>query len=119
MQEIATEALDRLIPPGEEAGRRWGFALADGRVLVLAAEDVGMEEGITLSLHAADGTRLARLSRRLWLGDGFVGAPVPDGPAALRFTFPDGIAWRARVNTAPGWLQRLGLGPLMLRRVRP
>jgi hypothetical protein len=117
MRAIASAALDGLIP-ATDAGRRWGFALEDGRILMLVADEIGSEEGITLALHDRSGARVTALSRRLWLGGGFVTEPVPAGPDALCFEFPAGVAWRVRVVRVPAWLQRFGLGPLRLERAR-
>lgn len=92
------------------------FRLDDGRVLGLGAEEIGFEEGITIALFDPQGRELARLGRDLWFGTGFLGAPRVAGPRALDFDFPEGTPWRLTVRDAPGWLARLGLGPLRLRR---
>lgn len=110
--------LERL-PPAPEGGKRIGFALPDGRVLVLASEELGAEEGMTLSLHAADGARIARVNRRLWLSGGFVEDPVVEGEWALRFEFPKGVPWRAEVRPVGWWLAAFGVSPLTLRRTSP
>ncbi|MBR0657192.1 hypothetical protein [Plastoroseomonas arctica] len=96
---------------------RIGYALPDGRLLLLASEEIGADEGMTLSLHAADGARVAGVTRRLWLGGGFVEDPMPDGEWALRFEFPKGVAWRADVRRLGRWLTALGVPPLTLRRM--
>lgn len=92
------------------------YRLDDGRVLGIGAEEIGIEEGILIALFRADGREQARMARNLYLADGFLGAPRVAGPRELAFDFPAGVPWRLTVTDAPGWLGRVGLGPLRLRR---
>lgn len=100
--------------------REWLYALPDGGVLGLGAEEVGAEEGIAVVLFDPGGRELARIERRLWLGMGFLTDPRPIGPLDLAFEFPAGLPWRLSVRPGrPGWLTRLGGGPLRLSRAGP
>jgi hypothetical protein len=94
------------------------FRLDDGRHLCIARDDVGAEEGFTVTLFAPDGRRICSVGRRLYLAAGFMEHLRVLGPRRIGFDFPGGTPWILSVHDAPCWLTPLGLGPLRLRQQR-